>query len=392
MSSLPFWGYGVVLALSLLLSLVLTPVAMNLAVRLGLLDHPGPSKGHSKAVPYLGGAAIVVSFAVIVLAATALRPPPTGFPQLAALLGIAVLLAIVGLLDDIRGGLSPWLRLALEAGAGAAVWSMGFAAHIPGLPNAADAVVTVLWVAGVTNAFNLLDNMDGLSAGVAAVAALAIFGIAWAQHRYLVAALAMALAGCAAGFLRHNFHPARIYMGDAGSLFLGFMLSVLLLKLRTEAPTRVEIAVILAVPGVALFDTTLVMVSRVTHRRNPFNGGQDHTSHRLVYCGLSVRQAVGLTYLTGAVLGGAAITMTQFPSARIVGVVGLLVVAALAAVPLYRVPVYKLPWAQAKGLKVSSGAGAGTSLGQDEGGSCSVEDLELPEPQPEPVPRTPAKA
>jgi len=387
-SSLPLWGYGVALAVSLLLSLVLTPVAMNLAVRLGLLDHPGPSKGHSKAVPYLGGAAIVVSFAVIVFGASVLRPPPSGLPQLAALLGIAVLLAVVGLLDDVTGGMSPWLRLALEVAAGAAVWSMGLAAHVPGLPDAADAVVTVLWVAGVTNAFNLLDNMDGLSAGVASIAALSIFGIAWVQHRYLVAALAVALAGCAAGFLRHNFHPARIYMGDAGSLFLGFMLSVLLLKLRTQAPTRVEIAVILAVPGVAIFDTTLVMVSRVAQRRNPFKGGQDHTSHRLVYCGLSVRQAVGLTYLTGAVLGGAAITMTQFPSARIVGVFGLLAAAALAAVPLYRVPVYKLPWAQSKDPKNATGVDGGTSPSQP----SPVEELKLPEPGSDPLPRAPAKA
>jgi UDP-GlcNAc:undecaprenyl-phosphate GlcNAc-1-phosphate transferase len=177
-------------------------------------------------------------------------------------------------------------------------------------------------------------------------------------------------------------------MGDAGSLFLGFMLSVLLLKLRTQAPTRVEIAVILAVPGVAIFDTTLVMVSRVAQRRNPFNGGQDHTSHRLVYCGLSVRQAVGLTYLTGAVLGGAAITMTQFPSARIVGVFGLLAAAALAAVPLYRVPVYKLPWAQSKDPKNATGVDGGTSPSQP----SPVEELKLPEPGSDPLPRAPAKA
>jgi UDP-GlcNAc:undecaprenyl-phosphate GlcNAc-1-phosphate transferase len=229
---------------------------------------------------------------------------------------------------------------------------MGYAADLSGAPRAIDALVTVIWVTGVTNAFNLLDNMDGLSAGVTVIAMLSIFGVAWLQHRYLVAALAMALAGCAAGFLRHNFHPARIYMGDAGSLFLGFMVAVLLLKLRASAPTRVEVAVILAVPGVALFDTTLVMVYRVLHRRSPFSGGQDHTSHRLVYLGFSVRQAVALTYVAGAVLGGAAILMSRAgPSGRVVGVVALLVVAALAAVPLYRVPVYKVPWVEAKGNK-----------------------------------------
>jgi UDP-GlcNAc:undecaprenyl-phosphate GlcNAc-1-phosphate transferase len=387
-SSLPFWGYCLILAGSLLLSLVLTPVAIGVAVRFGVLDHPGPAKAHVKAVPYLGGTAIVVAFAGVVLVAALLRPPPSGLPELAGFLGLGVFLALVGLADDVRGGLSPWLRLALEGGAGVAVWAMGYSAHLVGVPRAADAVVTVLWVAGVTNAFNLLDNMDGLSAGVSVIAALSMFGIAWLQHRYLVAALAIALAGCAAGFLRSNFHPARIYMGDAGSLFLGFTISVLLLTLRANAPTRVGVAVLLAVPGVALFDTTLVMVSRIAHKRNPFSGGQDHTSHRLVYLGLSVRKAVALTYLVGAALGGAAIAMTQVPSVRLAGVAVLLVLAALAAVPLYRVPVYKVPWAQAKGRKLPSLPNEEAGPGPADDGGPGTEAMQLPKP----APRTPAKA
>jgi UDP-GlcNAc:undecaprenyl-phosphate GlcNAc-1-phosphate transferase len=392
-SSLPFWGYAVVLVGSLFLSLVLTPVAISVAVRFRVLDHPGPAKAHVKAVPYLGGTAIVVSFTAVVLVAALLRPPPSGFPQLAGFLGLGVVLALVGLVDDVRGGLSPWLRLALEAGAGVAVWTMGYTAHLGGVPRALDAVVTVLWVTGVTNAFNLLDNMDGLSAGVSVIAASSIFGIAWLQHRYLVAALAVALAGCAAGFLRSNFHPARIYMGDAGSLFLGFMIAVLLLKLRANAPTRVEVGVILAVPGVALFDTTLVMVSRIAQKRNPFSGGQDHTSHRLVYLGLSVRTAVALTYAVGAALGGVAIAMTQVPSARLFGVVALLSVAILAAVPLYGAPVYKVAWAQAKGRKhpllptEESGARQADNSASDNGGPGDGA-IQLPDP----APRTPAKA
>jgi UDP-GlcNAc:undecaprenyl-phosphate GlcNAc-1-phosphate transferase len=387
-SSLPFWGYGLILLGSLFLSLVLTPVAIGVASRFGVLDHPGPAKAHVKAVPYLGGTAIVVSFAGVVLIAALLRPPPSGLPQLAGFLGLGVFLALVGLVDDVRGGLSPWLRLALEAGAGVAVWAMGYTAHLAGVPRAADAVVTVLWVAGVTNAFNLLDNMDGLSAGVSVIAALSMFGIAWLQHRYLVAALAIALAGCAAGFLRSNFHPARIYMGDAGSLFLGFTISVLLLTLRANAPTRVGVAVILAVPGVALFDTTLVMVSRMAHRRNPFSGGQDHTSHRLVYLGLSVRKAVALTYLVGAALGGVSIAMTQVPSARLVGVAVLLGVAVVAAVPLYAAPVYKVPWAQAKGRKALAVPNVEEGAGQADSGRPAADTVQLPQP----APRTPAKA
>lgn len=342
MSSLPEWGYAVVLLASLLLSLVLVPVAMAVALRFGFLDHPGPAKSHQQAVPYLGGAAIVVSFALVVVAGNAIDPPPSGLPQLAGFLGVGVLLAVVGLLDDLLGGISVWIRLGLEVGAGVAVWAMGSSTHLAGVPGAVNAVITVAWVVGITNAFNLLDNMDGLSAGTVVIAALAIFGVASLQHRYLVAALALALVGCAAGFLRANFHPARIYMGDAGSLFLGFVLAVLLLKLRADAPTRVPVAVILAIPAVAIFDTGLVTVSRLAHRRSPFQGGKDHTSHRLVRRGMSVPVAVGTIYGAAALSGGAAVLMSQLGSApRIVGIIGLLVVAAAAVVPLARVPVYE---------------------------------------------------
>ena len=161
MSSLPLWGYGVVLVGSLVLSLVLVPVALAVAVRFGALDHPGPAKGHTKAVPYLGGAAIVVAFAAVVLVGNALDPPPSGLPQLAGFLGLGVLLALVGLVDDLRGGLSPLLRLVLEAGAAVAVWAMGSDAHLAGVPSAVDALVSVVWIVGVTNAFNLLDLRPG---------------------------------------------------------------------------------------------------------------------------------------------------------------------------------------------------------------------------------------
>lgn len=342
MSTLPLWAYPLVLLASLALSLVLVPVALGVSLRFRIFDHPGPAKSHTRAVPYLGGAAIVLSFAAVVLLATAVRPPPSGFPQLIAFVGLGAFLALVGLLDDLTNGLSPWLRLAAEAVAAAAVWSMGSRAHLAGVPSALDAVISIVWVVGITNAFNLLDNMDGLSAGTAAIAALSIFGIAAVQHRYLVAALAIALAGCAAGFLRANFHPARIYMGDAGSLFLGFVIAVLLLKLRANAPTRVPVAVILAVPGVALFDTTLVVACRIAHRRSPFQGGTDHTSHRLVRLGMSVRSAVVTIYAAGTVLGGGAVLMAWLgPQVRIVGIVGFLLLATTAAVPLAKVAVYR---------------------------------------------------
>ncbi|HET9058888.1 MAG TPA: MraY family glycosyltransferase [Acidimicrobiales bacterium] len=341
MSSIPAWGYLVILVAALAMSLVLVPVALAVALRIEAFDHPGPAKSHEKAVPYLGGAAIVIAFAAVVLIGNAVDPPPSGYYQLVGFLGLGVMLSIVGLVDDLRvGGLSPVLRLAFEIAAAVAVCALGSNAHLAGVPTLANDAITVIWVVGITNAFNLLDNMDGLSAGIATIACLAIFGVAALQQRYLVAALALAMAGCAAGFLRSNFHPAKIYMGDAGSLFLGFVIAVLLLKLRGPAPTRVPIAVIVAIPGVAVFDTTLVTVSRLAHHRSPFQGGKDHTSHRLLRLGFSVHQAVGTIYGAGLVLGGAALGMAEAGDRiRLVGVGGLAIVTALAAWPLGRVRV-----------------------------------------------------
>src|SRR5262249_25485681 len=159
----------------------------------------------------------------------------SGRGELFVVLLLAVLLAIVGLLDDLIG-LSPAVRLVAEVGAGVAVWAVGGGVDLFG-PDITDAVITVLWVVGITNAFNLLDNMDGLSSGVAAIAAGSLFVIAAQNGQFLVAALSIGLAGCSVGFLRHNFHPARIYMGDAGALFLGFLLAYLGMKLRFDAPT-----------------------------------------------------------------------------------------------------------------------------------------------------------
>ena len=296
----------------------------------------------------------MVSFAAVVLIAVGIRPPSSGVMQLGAFLGLGVGLAVLGLLDDIRQGLSPWLRVALEVAAGIIIWHLGDSAHVAGLPGWLNALLTVLWIVGVTNAFNLLDNMDGLSSGIAALTAFGIFGIAFIQHRYLVAALAIALAGCACGFLRHNFHPARIYMGDAGSLFLGFVLSVLLLKLREQAHTRVPLAVIIALATVALFDTALVSVSRLASGRSPFLGGKDHTSHRLISLGLSVRQAVAIIYVSAALFDGAAIVMAELGRVvRITGIVGIAALSTCAALILMRVDVYEEP-------AMSRGSGDGT--------------------------------
>ena len=334
-------AYVAAFAGSLAVAWVLTPLLLKLAIRKQVLDAPDERKAQTSPVPYLGGIAIVGGFSAMVLAAAAIDRAPPVLLELGTLLGVGVLLALMGLVDDLRGGLSPYLRLAVEVGAGVAVHVTGSGADVGGPPGLSLAL-TVLWVVGITNAFNLLDNMDGLSAGVAALASGAFCLIAALNGQFLVAALAAGVAGCATGFLRHNFHPAKIYMGDAGSLFLGFLLAVLGLKLTlTGTPNVVALFVPLLVLGLPVFDTTLVTWQRLTHGRSPMQGGRDHASHRLVWVGIPVPVSVCLLYAATVALGWLAVILARLDVVSgllLVGfvfTVGGFLLGLLAAVPVY---------------------------------------------------------
>ena len=328
------------LASTAVLSLVLTPTALWLALRRGVLDRPGGHKGHDSPVPYLGGLAIVVAFAVVVLIAAVVSPFRGALDELGVLLGCAVALSVMGLVDDLRG-VPRVLRLIAEMVAAVALHYSGTQVLLFDA-EWANLLLTVVWVVGVTNAFNLLDNMDGLSAGVATVSALSFMVVAATGGQFLVAGLAAAIAGCAMGFLRHNFHPARIYMGDAGSLFLGFVLAAIGVKLRFPGPVQVTFLVPILILGVAILDTTLVTVTRLLHGRSPFLGGRDHLSHRLVFVGLPVRGAVGLIYGAAVAHGylGAVVSRLDVTSGYLIAAF-VLAVDLCAGVLLARVPVYE---------------------------------------------------
>jgi UDP-GlcNAc:undecaprenyl-phosphate/decaprenyl-phosphate GlcNAc-1-phosphate transferase len=331
------WEYAAVFSASALLSVLLTPLCLRLALQHGLLDHPGTHKGHASPVPYLGGLAMVAALSFAVTAAAVLRPPPSKLDELISVLAIALGLSIIGLIDDLRG-LGAIVRLLAEIGAGVGVWAIGVGVEFTG-SEITNAVVTVLWVVGITNAFNLLDNTDGLSAGVAAISAASFFIIADADAQYLVAGLAVALCGCAIGFLRHNYHPARIFMGDAGSLYLGFLLAYLGLKVRYPIPDNRAFLVPLVVLAVPILDTSLVTITRILDGRSPFQGARDHVSHRLMRIGLPVRWAVGATYLASASLGVVALVISRIDVKSAYLLAGL--VAALTLVTglvLSRVP------------------------------------------------------
>ncbi|HVE73839.1 MAG TPA: MraY family glycosyltransferase [Mycobacteriales bacterium] len=362
-------GYAAAFVFALALAWVLTPLMLRLALRFSALDVPDARKAQTSPVPYLGGVAIVLAFSATVLVAGAVAGPNSGLRPLAAVLGVGVVLALMGLVDDLRG-VSPYLRLAVEAAAGLVVYLTEPAISLPG-PAWFGAALTVLWVVAVTNAFNLLDNMDGLSAGVAAIAAGAFCLIAALNGQYLVAALAAATAGCATGFLRHNFHPAKIYMGDAGSLFLGFLLAALAVRLRLEdAPRAVALFVPVVVLGVALLDTTLVTLDRLRHRLSPMNGGRDHISHRLVWVGIPVPVSVGLIYGLAASLAFLAVLLARLDTVSGMLLVGFVLTAGVGLLGLLSaVPVYATSRQRTAMLRVVRQhepeplAGAGSSAG-----------------------------
>jgi len=321
-----------------MVSLVLTPVAIAAAVRLGVLDRPGAHKSHRTPTPYLGGVAIVLAVAVTIGAAAALRPDGEALGTLAGLLGIGVGVAVLGLLDDLRG-LPVAVRFGAQLAAALGLWQLGIRAEVSGSP-ALDLAVTVIWVVGVTNALNLLDNMDALSASTATVAAGWFAVLALIEGQVLVGALAAALAGGAAGFLRDNRPPARIYMGDAGSLFLGVMLAALGLLIEFDS-LLAGAAVPILVLTVPVLDTTLVVAARIRHGISPFRGGRDHTSHRLVRLGIPVPIAVALIATAGLAHGWVALIVARVDVLSawlllgLTAVFDLVLMGLLAKVPVY---------------------------------------------------------
>lgn len=334
-----WWEYLAVFAASAVTSTLLTPVALMVATRAGILDNPGGHKSHDSPVPYLGGVAIVVAFAGVVVGAALLKPPISGLDELVTVLLLGIVLAFVGLADDLWN-LAPVVRVVVEIVFALQLWRMETGVHLTGSP-AIDIVLTVVWVVGITNAFNLLDNMDGLAAGQAAICASTMFAVAVANGQVLVGALSVALIGCAVGFLRLNFHPAKIYMGDGGALFLGFMVAYLGLKLQFESSVSESFLVPVVACAIPVLDTSLVTFSRLSTGRSPFRGGRDHISHRLVHVGLPIPVAVGLTYVSAAALGVVSFVVSRVDAASawiLSGLVaGLLV---LAGILLSLIPVY----------------------------------------------------
>ncbi len=294
---------------ALVLSVMGTPLVRRLALSIGVLDQPNSRKIHANPVPLLGGVAIYGGVVLTLL----IWGERFYIRELAAILAGATVVVICGALDD-KWGLSATLKLLGQVIGCAALIAGGVQVQLFA-NNLLNILLTGLWVVGISNAINFLDNMDGLSGGITAVAAAFFLQLAVLNGQVLVAALSAATLGACLGFLRHNFVPTNIFMGDTGSLFLGFILAVLGIKLRFPSNSILVTWMIpLVVLGVPIFDTTLVVVSRLRRRVNPFNTpGRDHISHRFVALGASRREAVLMCYLVAVGFG---ITATMLTSAK----------------------------------------------------------------------------
>jgi UDP-GlcNAc:undecaprenyl-phosphate GlcNAc-1-phosphate transferase len=329
--------------IALFASLMLTIPVRALAIRVGMMDIPGPRKVHGKPIPLLGGLAM---YAGVMLAIFFVLDGPAR-AQSAGIVTGATLVAAVGFLDD-RGWLHHQIKLfvgmPLAAGIllASGVHAQVFSVLLGGSwGQIFDAALTIFWVVGITASFSIFDHMDGLCAGIAAMASFFFALLAYLNGQTLVTVLAAAVFGAATGFLRWNFKPAKIFMGDGGAMFLGFLMAALGLKLRLEPANHLSawLAPVLIL-AVSIFDTTLITVSRARRGLLPFaTPGKDHAAHRLANVGLGQRGAVLTLYFLGTLSGSAAV-LVSYLSARGALAVGIMAAAALlvGAVLLERAP------------------------------------------------------
>ncbi len=283
---------------------LLTWPVRALAIRLGAMDSPNIArKMQAEPVPYLGGVAISLGITIITFAAVFVGGNASGenngqLKDLAlTVLLPALVLGAMGLFDDLRS-LSPWPRLIMQTVVGSAVAFVIVENGTIGTPfgdgsdgasgSWINTVVTIFWIVGICNSINFFDNLDGAASGAVAIAALGVFVIAFDRGQELVSALSIVTAGATIGFLMWNKSPAKIYMGDAGALFLGIIISVATIRLNPGiTPSWQSLAIPIMLLAVPLLDTCVAVFSRLARGLSPLTGGKDHLSHRLVRAGLS---------------------------------------------------------------------------------------------------------
>ena len=305
--------YFSIFLLSLLLSFVLTWYVRNLATQRGWVAPPADGRHlHEAPLPRLGGVAIFAAFVLSlgVALAAAYAWPQLNFNSsgriLTTILGPGLLIFLLGLYDDVRS-VGPYLKFSVQALAASLLYASGLRiTDLPvvfghrQLPTGVGLGLTILWVLGITNAFNLIDGLDGLAAGSALFSTMVVFVVALLGHYSLVALMTIALAGAILGFLRYNFNPATIFLGDCGSQFIGFLLSALALEGAQKSPTIIAVAIPVVSFGLPILETSLSVLRRLIGGRPVFTADREHIHHKLLALGLSHRQVVIVLYAVSA--------------------------------------------------------------------------------------------
>ena len=287
---------------------LLTPLMRRVALSKGVLDRPNSAhKSHKQPVPYLGGVAIIIG--VVVVSYSALiysKITWSNFWLATSVLGPAVVMGLVGLWDDLKS-LDPLPRFIGQTIAGLVVAVFLVLNNNIGNPTGVtslDIAITVLWIVGICNSINFFDNLDGGAAGTVAISAITLTYLAITGDQYFIAALAIVVAGSTLGFLIWNRVPARIYMGDAGALFLGVLIATLTVRFKPSADNSLtSFAIPVLLLAIPILDTTVAVFSRLRRKISPFQGGKDHLSHRLVRYGVSRKVAAITLWLLSALYG-----------------------------------------------------------------------------------------
>jgi len=330
--------YVVAFVVALAAVLSVTPVARRIAFRAGFLDLPNKRKVHRKPTPLLGGLAILVGFLAAFLVGAKLQQVSFSFPLVGFLLG-AVWVFLVGLIDD-RWGIGPLPKLLGQVVACAFLF---FSGNTNDLITSAplDLFFSFLWVVGLMNALNFLDNMDGIASGITFLASMGFFALAVLNGQATAALIAIALAGASLAFLRFNFHPASIFLGDAGSLLFGYVLASLGLMSTWHQTSYVYLVVPVLILGYPIFDVSFVVLTRIGRGSHIYIPGKDHTSHRLGTLLANVRGTAFAVYavcfclaMAGVALSLATSEMFYLSAILLAALLFLLGGARLSRVPI----------------------------------------------------------
>lgn len=303
-------------------SLIVTPFVIKFAALTGAMDKPNKRKVHKKPIPRIGGLGIYFAFMVSVIVTVFMSMPYIEMRhEIIGLIFSASLIVLLGLIDDYKN--LPAKVKFLGQIAAATVLVLGFDVRIDFITDPfgdylylewAAVPATIFWLVGLTNTVNLIDGLDGLAAGISAIASITILLVALENNFFLVAGLTAALAGAAAGFLFYNSYPAKIFMGDTGSMFFGFMLAGISVMGSMKSTATITLVVPILALGVPILDTTFAIIRRLLGGQPIFKPDKGHLHHRLLNLGFTQRQAVFLIYVISAVLGLSAIALTEVSS------------------------------------------------------------------------------